>query len=153
MEALENEATCFENVILAALLEHPDREIRARLVRWCRTKIEATEAYRASYYGDLPEPERAWLSVLARADEDDRAEWLDGCEHPWIQAMFLDGPEMPYVTPDDAGHATIESFDAPAFSLGKNINGLAVSPDGALLCAVGENTARLLDAHTGALLR
>ena len=153
--ALDDPATTFPETILAVLAEHEDAAVQERAARWCRAQLEAVPNTKASYYGDLEEPMASQLKFLRDVPDDEQKQaWLGDSSSAWIAAMILDGEDMPSAPREEEhGEATVRAFDAPAFTLGKNVNGLALSPDGALLLAVGEETVRLLDARTGAALR
>lgn len=152
-EALESPTTVFIGKIVERLQELTDEDesMRRRLTEWCRRAFERVPNIYVPDDECMPPDLNYAMYFLSSLGDEDKA-LLEGTSSVWIQTFVLDGGEMEKREEREdevPGGVTVEAFDAAPWSIGKNVNGLAVSPDGSRIAVVGENHSRQLDAATG----
>ncbi|MAC29856.1 MAG: hypothetical protein CMH59_25815, partial [Myxococcales bacterium] len=158
LAALEEEGAVFLDPIVEALAEGleegEDAELRRRLAAWCRARLEGQRNHYLQYADDVPADSKKALRFLQALDEDEKEAWLGDTTSAWIRAFVLDEGDLERARPEEAPPegVRVRRFDAAPFVVGAHVNGLALSPDGATLCAVGQEAARLLDARGGAAI-
>lgn len=151
-EALESPNTVFVDKIVERLQEITDDDdaLRRRLTEWCRRAFERVPNIYVPDDECMPPDLNYAMYFLGNLGDEDRT-LLEGTSSAWIQTFVLDGGDMErdeeeVAVPEDV---SVELFDAAPWAIGKNVNGLAVSPDGTRIAVVGENCSRQVDASTG----
>ncbi|MEM9067835.1 MAG: hypothetical protein AAGE52_04990 [Myxococcota bacterium] len=155
--ALDDPRSVFLDVIVDALAKRADEDeaLRDQLIAYARRRLESQPNFYVQYADDVPEDSKRAMRFLRGLDSEIQQEKLAGTTSAWIQTLLLEGakmqrPQTPLAIPEGV---SVRCFDSAPFVLGSHINGLDVSPDGTLLCAVGGECARIVDAHTGDVLR
>ena len=152
-DALDDPAAVFTYKIVEVLAETAaqDDGVRRRLTAWCRALFERIPNFYISESYETPDEHKAAMSFLTDLDDAQRAVGLDGTTSVWLQTFVLNDGEMKRPEPvrREVEGAEVAAFDLTPWTIGLNVNGLAVSPDGSRIAVVGENHCRQLDASTG----
>ncbi|MCB9526659.1 MAG: hypothetical protein H6702_25230 [Myxococcales bacterium] len=154
--ALESPDTVFVEAAFNRLRgeEGLDAPQRARVTAAAVAHIEARDEVGLQRIDQADPDARAalrWLAALPAGEQRPLAK--AGEAHLWIRRLVLEEKPAGWPLPRPEGRWVATAFDRAPFLVGKQINGLAVSPDGALVLTVGDGLAALVDPATGALVR
>jgi len=157
LDALNDERTVFVDPIVKALAARAadDDAIRPVLTKWSRTRLENQPNHYCNYADDVPPGSLEAIRFLRRGLSDEEKAALADSPSQWIRTFVVEDGEMDHIgaAAPTAEGVRVRRFDEAPFVIGAHVNGVDVSPDGEVLCVVGSEVARLIDAKTGAPLR
>ncbi|MEZ4249991.1 MAG: hypothetical protein R3B99_17300 [Polyangiales bacterium] len=147
-----DEAT-FASTLYAYLQEAElDAASRARATEIARQRLERIPNPRVHSDSELDPDAKAAVRFLRALPDDEKAS-LATSTSAWIRAFVTETEKLERALRVPRPGAQVTRLDVAPFAVGKKIHGLALSPDGETIVAVGEETAAVIDATTGAYLR
>jgi WD40 repeat protein len=160
LEVIEEKTTVYRHNLVRGLASTKDAKTRKALVEICVHAIESRSNHRVSYYeqSDMGHDAHGFFAALQTLAKDKATKKrLESSTAPWIQHHFFDKdpawPERPEpASPLSADVAKLGVRADGAFAVGRQVNALALSNDGARLFVAGDSLGVVLDAKTGATL-
>ncbi|MCB9599022.1 MAG: hypothetical protein H6722_13470 [Sandaracinus sp.] len=125
---------------------------RARVTAIARERLERVPNPRVHSDSELDPDAKAAVRFLGALPGDEKAS-LASSTSAWIRAFVTETEKLEREPRAPRPGAHVTRLDVAPFAVGKKINGLALSPDDRTLVAVGDETAAVLDAESGAFLR
>ena len=127
-----------------------DEVLMKRLLTWAKSKVEGQHNYPIST-SEMAPPDTCYaLSFLADLSDEHKEAWLSDSQSPWIRTLcFQEEVKVPEPHPPARPEGIVVTpLSKTQFAKGSQVNAMAVSRSGKMLCIMGKG-GRILSLPDG----